>query len=147
MEQIVVCEHTMETASVAATERGEEALAGHMNAHPEWNVIGWCHSHHTKLQRVASAADLKAQGSHQAHALNAFLMVIVWAKGIEESSGMSVQCIKPDRMSALEANGWCIDTGIDSEEQVEDYLMDVPWQLAGKPGSVEVVRLGSGLCE
>ena len=60
-------------------------------------------------REVASTADLRAQFTYQKSKAY-FLMVIVWGKGVEESSGMSVQRIKPDRWSELSERDGFIDT-------------------------------------
>ena len=103
-------------------------------------VLGWCHSHHKALQAIASVAALRVQCNYQSSDPN-FLMVILWQKGVEATSGMSVQRIEPSRLQELKAHGGVIDVSLGSMQQAAEYLQNVPMECLADTTAVEVLDL------
>ena len=133
LTDLVVTPHEQRNASFVVTQEGEEKLRQFMErAGDDAVLFGWVHSHHTGLQRHASAADLQSQCVHQGSAAHPFVMCIVWGRGVEDSAGMSVEWIKPERLPTLRARGGVIDESLQSEEIVADYLEPVKFECKGR---------------
>ena len=60
VREIVVVDHIRRAAAVEITKTGAEQLSAHADVRAGMRVLGWCHSHPTALQAIASVADLKS---------------------------------------------------------------------------------------
>ena len=140
VREIVVVDHIRRAAAVEITKTGAQQLCDHDAARAGMRVLGWCHSHHTALQAIASVADLRVQCNYQSLDPN-FLMVILWQKGVAATIGMTVQLIEPSRLQELKAHGGVIDASLGSMQKVAEYLQNVPVESLAETTAVEVVDL------
>ena len=122
------------------TETGADQRSAHAAIRAGMRVLGWCHSRHKALQAIASVADLRVQCNYQSSDPN-FLMVILWQKGVEATSGMSVQRIEPSRLQELKAHVRVIDSSVGSMQKVAEYVQNVLMESIAETTAVDVLDL------